>query len=472
MDPETAPDDSNPDGPNPDGAVPGGALPEGGTTDELAVEPAAGPLDAVVRPPGSKSLTNRALVCAALAAGPSRVEGILRADDTDAMLGCLRDLGVRIVAEDTPVGPTATVVGTRGRPPAAGAVLDARLSGTTARFIAPVAALVQGTVVLDGGAPLRRRPIGDLADALVALGSTVEPLGEPGHLPLRIATPANAVLGGSVELSGDVSSQFLSGLLLSAPCFDDGLEVRLTTSLVSRPYVEMTVAVMDAFGAAVDVEDDWTTLRVAPTGYRAVDGFAVEPDASAASYLAAAAVVTDGTVRILGLGRSSHQGDVGFIDVLARMGAEVTWGTDEVTVRGTGRLRGLTVDMSDISDTAQTLAAVAPFADSPTTVTGIGFIRGKETDRIAAVVTELHRLGIDAMEEPDGFTVRPGTPRPGLVQTYDDHRMAMSFAVLGLRSAGVRIHDPGCVAKTYPGFWTDLGSLRRGGNAGAVARTP
>jgi 3-phosphoshikimate 1-carboxyvinyltransferase len=234
----------------------------------------------------------------------------------------------------------------------------------------------------------------------------------------------------------------------------------------------MTTAVMAAFGAPVEVDDDLTHLRVPPVGYRAVDRYAVEPDASAASYFAAAAAVVGGTVRIEGLGRRSLQGDVAFIDVLASMGVEVAWHDDAVEVTGGGPLRGVEVDFSDISDTAQTLAVVAPFAEGPTTVTGIGFIRGKDTDRLAAVVSELQRLGIDAREDPDGFTIRPGTPSPGSVRTYDDHRMAMSFALLGLRVPGITIEDPGCVAKTYPGFWDDLGTLRHAPEPGTAPATP
>jgi 3-phosphoshikimate 1-carboxyvinyltransferase len=440
-----------------------------GSPASLAVEPIAGPLDATVRPPGSKSLTNRALVCAALARGTTVLDGVLVADDTEAMMDCLRDLGVPLALDRAT--RSVTVDGTAGEPPTTAAVLDARLSGTTSRFVAPVAALVRGHVLIDGGEPLRRRPMGDLLDALESLGAEVEPLGEPGHLPVRIAT-RRGLDGGRVRVTGDVSSQFLSALLLSAPCFRDGLEVEVTTPLVSRPYVEMTTAVMAAFGAPVEVDDDLTHLRVPPVGYRAVDRYSVEPDASAASYFAAAAAVVGGTVRIEGLGRRSLQGDVAFIDVLASMGVEVAWHDDAVEVTGGGPLRGVEVDFSDISDTAQTLAVVAPFAEGPTTVTGIGFIRGKETDRLAAVVTELQRLGIDAREDPDGFTIRPGTPSPGSVRTYDDHRMAMSFALLGLRVPGITIEDPGCVAKTYPGFWDDLGTLRHAPEPGTAPATP
>jgi 3-phosphoshikimate 1-carboxyvinyltransferase len=443
--------------------------------DGLLITPVTGPLDATVRPPGSKSVTNRALVCAGLARGTSDLVGVLHADDTAAMVDCLTALGIRVAhpggsAEDRDPGgsgdgtdagagdpmPVLRVRGCGGRPPLDGAILDARLSGTTARFIAPVAALARGTIVLDGAEPLRRRPMGALLDALDALGAGVEPLGETGHLPVRITASPRDLLGGTVQVTGDVSSQFLSGLLLSGPCLDDGLVVEVTTELVSVPYVQLTVDVMGAFGATVDHDDGWRRLRVAPGGYRAVERYEVEPDASAASYWAAAAAIAGGSVRIEGLGRASRQGDVAFIDLLERMGAEVEWSDHDVVVRSTGALRGVTVDMADISDTAQTLAAVAVFADGPTTVTGIGFIRGKETDRIAAVVTELRRLGVDATEDEDGFTIRPGPVSPAEVRTYDDHRMAMSFALIGLRAPGVRILDPGCTAKTYPGFWDDL----------------
>ena len=438
-------------------ATAGDTSPGGADELPMPIRPVSRPLDASIRPPGSKSVTNRALVCAALARGTSELVGVLDADDTSAMVDCLTSLGVPISPiPDDGSGGALVVRGSGGRPPLDGAILDARLSGTTSRFIAPVAALARGTVILDGGPPLRRRPMGALLDALEALGAGVEPLGEEGYLPVRITASPRDVLGGTVRVSGDVSSQFLSGLLLSGPCLDDGLVVEVTTELVSVPYVALTLEVMSAFGASVEHDDGWRQLRVAPGGYRAVERYEVEPDASAASYWAAAAVIAGGTVRIQGLGRSSTQGDVAFIDLLGRMGAEVTWSDREVVVRSTGVLHGITVDMADISDTAQTLAAVAVFADGPTTVTGIGFIRGKETDRIAAVVTELGRLGVRATEDEDGFTVHPGPVSPADVRTYDDHRMAMSFALVGLRADGVRILDPGCTAKTYPGFWSDL----------------
>ena len=413
----------------------------------MIIEPLSSPPDAVVRVPGSKSLTNRALICAAFAEGTSTITGALLADDTDAMLEALAELGISIVAE----GTTITVEGAAGRVPDGPVELQARLSGTTSRFLAPVLAAGAGPYRLDGYEPLRARPMGPVIDALRTLGTDVVEEGEPGHLPVTIS---GAARGGRVELPGHISSQFLSGLLLAGPLFPDGVAVHLTTPLVSLPYVELTRSVMRAFGATVDA------TTVDPGAYAATT-YAVEPDASAASYFFAAAAITGGRVTVEGLGAGALQGDLAFLDLLERMGAEVSRDATSTTVRGTGRLQGITADLADLSDTAQTLAAVAVFADSPTTITGIDFIRRKETDRIADTVANLRRCGIDATEDADGFTIHPGTPTPARIQTHDDHRMAMSFALLGLRVAGIDILDPLCVAKTYPEFFADLDQLRK-----------
>jgi 3-phosphoshikimate 1-carboxyvinyltransferase len=266
--------------------------------------------------------------------------------------------------------------------------------------------------------------------------------------------------GGAIAVSADASSQFASGLLLAAPGTTRGLELVLEGDVVSRPYLDMTCAVMRAFGAEVDQPDPRRFSVAAGLGYTGSD-YRIEPDASAASYFFAAAAVSGGRVRIEGLGRNALQGDVGFVDVLARMGAEVDVGDDAIEVRGTGTLQGIEVDMSHISDTAQTLAAIAPFASGPVRVTGIGFIRRKETDRIGAVVAELQRMGVEAVEEADGFAISPGAPQPSVVQTYSDHRMAMSFAITGLIAPGIEIADPGCVHKTFPTFWDVLAGLYR-----------
>ncbi|MFP4636480.1 MAG: 3-phosphoshikimate 1-carboxyvinyltransferase [Nitriliruptoraceae bacterium] len=419
-----------------------------------AVPPLPAPPDATVRVPGSKSLTNRALVAAGLASGTSCLTGALLADDTRAMLAALTRLGAAVEVDEATA--TIEVIGLDGELPVGSAEIDVALSGTTARFIAPVLALGHGRFRLDGAAPFRARPMGPTIDALRQLGVAVLEEGEPGHLP--IAVLGEGLTGGRVTVSGETSSQFLSGLLLAAPAMPEGLEVEVTSPLVSAPYVELTTAVMTAFGAEV-AHPSPTRFVVAPGGYRACD-HVIEPDASAASYLLAAAAITGGRVRVAGLTAASRQGDARFAEVLASMGAQVTVDEHGTEVRGTGRLHGIEVDLSGMSDTAQTLAATAVFADGPTRITGIGFIRGKETDRIEAVVTELGRCGITAEAEPDGLVVHPGWPHPTTVRTYDDHRMAMSFALLGLVADGIAIADPGCVAKTFPGYFDVLDQLR------------
>jgi 3-phosphoshikimate 1-carboxyvinyltransferase len=422
-----------------------------------AIEPLQRPPDATVVVPGSKSITNRAVVAAMLASGTSRLRGALFADDTEAMLDSAARLRAGVVADAD--AATVEVTGFGGHLPEGPIELDARLSGTTARFVLPILGLGAGPYHLDGGDPLRRRPMGDGIDALRSLGVEIVDEGQPGHLPVTVG---GGFVGGdvpAVSVPGATSSQFLSGLLLVGPCLDGGLTIEVTDVLVSEPYVAMTVEVMQAFGAQVDASVG-SRFVVMPGGYTSVD-YAVEPDASAASYFFAAAAICGGRVTIEGLSRSSLQGDLAFVEVLERMGASVDWATDSVTVRGTGRLRGVDADLGAFSDMAQTLAVTAVFADSSTTIDGIGFIRRKETDRIAAMVTELRRCGITVDELDDGLRIEPGAPRPAVIETYDDHRMAMSFSLLGLRVPGIAIADPACVAKTFPGFFGVLDSLRR-----------
>ena len=414
--------------------------------DAIAIEPLAAPPSASVRPPGSKSITNRALLCAALAEGTSTLRGALFAQDTAAMMDAVAALGAVLDADEA----SATVMVTGSGRPARQARIDARQSGTTSRFILPAAALGAGRVLVDGDAQLRGRPFGPLLEASAALGARVEELGEPGRLPVAVRGPAT---GGRVRLPGHISSQFLSGLLLAAPLMARGLEVELSSPLVSAPYVRMTASVMDAFGVTVD------GLAVEPSRYVPSD-LAIEPDASAAAYFFAAAAICGGRVTVEGLGASAIQGDVAFVEVLERMGASVQRGPDSITVSGDGRLSAIDADLADISDTAQTLAAVAVFAQGTTRVSGVGFIRAKESDRIGDLVTELRRAGIDASAQDDGFSVAGGAPAPVRFRTYDDHRMAMSLALIGLRAPGIVIEDPGCVAKTYPGFFADLERLR------------
>ena len=420
----------------------------------LRVRPLEGPIDATVEVPGSKSITNRALVAAALASGRSVLSRALSADDTAAMAAALARLGIG-VERDAASGDVVVDGGCERLRP--GPVeLDARLSGTTARFLLPVLALGRGRYRLDGLAALRARPMAPGLRALRDLGVEVVEEGEPGHLPVTVVGAELA--GGTVRVPGAVSSQFVSGLLLAGPATRRGVRVELEQPVVSRPYLGLTLATMEAFGAEVDGDVE-RGVDVAPGGYRA-RRHAIEPDASSASYFFAAAVVCGGRVRVPGLGRQSAQGDLAFVDVLEAMGADVRREDGFVEVRSGPSLSGVDVDMADLSDTAQTLAAVAVFASSPTRVRGIGFIRAKETDRIAAVVSELRRCGIRAEEHGDGFTVHPGLPRPAVIETYDDHRMAMSFTLLGLRAPGIEIADPGCVGKTFPGFFAAVEQLR------------
>ena len=434
--------------------------------DPLPIEPLDRPPDATVVLPGSKSNTNRALVTAALADGVTRLESALFADDTLAMIDGLGALGVNCVPDGADGSITVEGCGTgfagTGFADAyepGEAVVNARRSGTTSRFLMPVAALRSVPTVIDGDRQLQARPMGHQISALRELGVSVTELGRPGRLPVRVQGP---ITGRACGIAGDASSQFASGLLLAGGAA--GLSVRLAPDPVSWPYLEMTLAVMGAFGATVDIAEPISSSEgkvVTVRGdYRSPGTYRVEPDASTASYFLAAAAITGGRVRIEGLGRTSIQGDVAFADVLAEMGAEVTVGDDSVEVCG-GSLHGVEVDLAEISDTAPTLAVVAAFASGTTTVSGIGFVRNKESDRLAGPVAELNRCGIDAVETEDGFVVRPSRlPVAAAFETYQDHRMAMAFSLIGLVVQGVSVCDPGCVVKTFPGYFGALEQLR------------
>ncbi|MFD4136514.1 3-phosphoshikimate 1-carboxyvinyltransferase [Streptomyces goshikiensis] len=418
------------------------------------------------RVPGSKSITNRALLLAAAATGITRLRAPLVSDDTLAFRTALTGLGVRI----TETGDAWEVTGTGRGPVAAdasagagagaGAAAGARVwcadAGTAARFLPPFAATGKGRFVFDGTDQLRARPLRPLADALTALGAEVA-TGPGGALPLTVT--ADGLTGGDITLDSSFSSQYLTGLLLSAPLMSAPLTVR-ARSLVSRPYVDMTLALMHHFGALTEDHGDGA-ITVHPGGYTAAD-LTVEPDASTASYFFAAAAVTGRSVTVPGLGTGSSQGDLGFVEVLRRTGAdvEITESASTVTGRPDGRLTGgFDVDMGNISDTFMTLAAIAPLADGPITVHGIGHARLKESDRIEAVARNLRALGIHTEEGPERITIHPGAPRPAEIACHRDHRIAMAFSVLGLRTGGITLDDPACVAKTFPGFHDELRRL-------------
>ena len=421
--------------------------------DVLSLAPPSGSVRARVRPPGSKSLTNRAAIVAALAEGTSTLSGVLDSDDTQVMRRALTTLGLSVTHDAAE--RTLRIVGLGGEFPAAYGTetdLDLNNSGTSIRFLtaAIAAGRGRGTVSLDGNARMRQRPIADLLDALRQLGVEAFELEQTGCPPVQVQL--GMLAGGEVAMRGDVSSQFLSAVLMAAPLAQQSVTVRIDGELVSRPYVDMTIAVMQAFGGEV-TEPEPNVFVVEAKPYRATD-YAIEPDASAASYWLAAGALA-GEVTVEGLSRESLQGDVGFADVLGQMGADVVWNANGVTVRSTGSLVGVDLDMGPISDTAQTAAVVAMFADGPTRISGVEHMRHKETDRVAALVAEIRRLGLAAEEFADGLTIHPGVPscrEP--VATYDDHRMAMSFALASLH-VPITIAEPECVGKTYPEFWTD-----------------
>ena len=419
--------------------------------------------------PGSKSITNRAVLCAALATGRSTLDGVLFADDTEAMIDAVTALGATVRINRGKRRLIIDGIGGRREPPPAAAgepiSVHARSSGTTARFMLPVVAALGGRWLVDGDPQLRARPLDDLLEAQRSLGVEVRELGECGCLPIEVSS---AVAGDDgtlphVRIRADTSSQFATGLLLAGP-LRGGMHVEIDAAFdtVSRPYIDMTVAVMEAFGANVDVPSS-DSYVVTEGGYRSAH-YLIEPDASAASYVWAAAALCGGHVRVDGLGSRSIQGDVRFADVLAEMGADVVISDDAITVGAPpdGALRAGTFDLRDFSDTAQTLAAVAAFAEGTTSICGIGFIRRKETDRIANTATELAKRGVDATPELDGITVcaNPFGLRAGLVDCHGDHRMAMAMSLIGLRVAGIDIDDPYCVAKTFPDFYDVLETLR------------
>jgi 3-phosphoshikimate 1-carboxyvinyltransferase len=417
--------------------------------ESLEITPATHPICGSIRPPGSKSITNRALVCAALADGVSTLAGTLDSEDTRVMIDSLGRLGIRVETADD--GRTLAVHGCGGRIPADRADLYIANSGTSVRFLTALAALGHGKFRLDGTPRMRERPIQDLLDGLAQLGVRAESETASGCPP--VVVHADGLRGGTARIRGDVSSQFLSGLLLAATYSQQPVTLEVDGALVSRPYIELTLAVMRTFGVSIDAAD-FKRFEIPRLHYTATD-YAVEPDASAASYFFAAAAITGGEIVVEGLGRDSLQGDVAFCECLAEMGCEVRYERNQTTVIGRP-LNGIEVNMNAISDTVQTLAAVALFADGPTTITGVAHIRHKETDRIGNLAIELRKLGAIVDELPDGLRVTPAALHGARIETYNDHRMAMSLSLVGLRVPGVVILDPRCTEKTYPAFFKDL----------------
>jgi 3-phosphoshikimate 1-carboxyvinyltransferase len=420
----------------------------------LEIEPLGGPVEAEVMVPGSKSVTNRALLVAALADGVSTIRNPLFSDDPYYLMESLVRLGfdVRVDAGEVRIS------GRAGQIPLGDVEVFVGNAGTVARFLPPALTLGPGPYTVDGVPRMRERPIKDLVDAMRRLGAEVDYAEAEGRFPLVVR--GGGLAGGRTVVRGGGSSQFVSGLLMAAPYAERpvilGIEGR-----ESWPYVGITAEVMRRFGVDVEAGEDLARLTVGRGPYRAGE-FRVEPDASAASYFLALAAVTGGHVRVPGLGSRSSQGDLRFAGVLEQMGCDLDLGEDHVEITGPEILRGVEVDMGSFSDTMMTLAAIAPFASTPTTITNVGHTRHQETDRLSAVATELSRLGVGVDEWDDGLRVSPGPLRPATVRTYGDHRMAMAFAVTALAASSptVTIEDPGCVTKTFPGYFRVLDGLR------------
>ncbi len=455
----------------------------------LRVARGGAPFDVTVRPPGSKSLTNRVVLLAALARGTSVIRGaLIDADDSERMAAAATALGATVERDGGAVRVTG--VGGKWRVPTGGVRLDLGNAGTATRFLAASVMLADGSVTIDGNERMRRRPIGELIDVLRAFGVRAEYLETAGCPPVRLVPPEGGVRAPArLDIAPTRSSQFVSALLLTAPWLRGGVTVRLLGEVTSASYVEMTLNLLSALGASVMTSEDMRVARVGPPespdgdARPGLDAFEydVEPDASGATYFwGAAALFAGASCRVVGLGTDSLQADARFPDLLSRMGCRVTdgsvGGVVSTTVTGVESLRPVMADLSRMPDAAMTLAVVAGFAGGTSVLRGLGTLRDKECDRIAALERELGKVGVRV--EPgtggDAGTLTITPPAGGIdcsegvapveFETYDDHRMAMSLSLVGLRRPGVWIRNPGCVAKTYPGYWRDLESLRgRGG---------
>ena len=420
----------------------------------IAVQPVRKPLDATIDVPGSKSYTNRALLVAAMARGASTLTGALFSDDTHYMSASLRKLGVEINADEKRA--RFDVHGNGDNIPISSAELYIGNSGTTSRSLTAYLSLGHGKYVVDGDEPMRRsRPISDLLDALRQIGVSARSQFDNGHLPIIVE--ANGLEGGKTRLDVGKSSQFLTALLLIAPCAKNGMEIEVIGKR-EMPYIDITLSVMEAFGVRV-VNEDYRYFRVEGGQQYQPRTYNIEPDASNASYFFAAAAITGGRVTVKHLHPDSAQGDIRFVHVLEQMGCQVSVSDTGITVTGPRQLKGVEVDMRAISDTSLTLAAIAPFADSKVTIRNIEHTRWQETDRIHAMVTELRKLGVPVVEHQDGLEISPASITPAAIDTYEDHRMAMAFSLVGLRGPGIRINDPECVSKTFPHYFQILGEL-------------
>jgi 3-phosphoshikimate 1-carboxyvinyltransferase len=421
--------------------------------EQLEITPVTKPLSAVVTVPGSKSITNRALLIAAMAEGRSVIDNVLFSDDTLRMLEALKQLGFQIAIEESE--RRVSVNGLGGRIPSSGCDLSIGGAGTAMRFLIPFLTLARGKFRIDGNQRMRERPIGPLLDAMQRLGASVYSERD-NRCPPVIADSRTPFRGGATHVDARMSSQFVSAMLMPAPLWPEGLRLQVAGD-AAKPFVEMTLRMMEAWGVKWNIDGDTITI---PGGqaYRA-RRFVVEPDASSASYFAAAAALCGGTVILQGLSANSVQGDTALLTVLQQMGARVKWDRDAVEVTGAGQLRGVDVAMNGMPDMVATLAAIAPFATSVTRMRKVQFIRHHESDRLRSIGAELRRLGATVNDLEDGIEILPSRLKGASIETYDDHRIAMAFSVVGLRIPGVRIQNPSCVSKTFPDFFDQLAKL-------------
>ncbi len=407
--------------------------------------------------PGSKSLSNRVLLLAMLSEGETFIENLLDSDDVRRMIDALAKLKISY-EEDRP-GKKIRVKGEGGRIPVDKAELFLGNAGTAIRPLTAALTLGHGRFVLDGIERMRERPIQDLLDGLNQLGAQVRSIDNTGCPPVEII--ANGLPGGVTKLSGAISSQYLSAILLTSPYAQTPVEIRIKDHLVSIPYVEMTIRLMNRFGVNVDVSEDFKSFHInAPQSYKSPKTYFVEGDASSASYFLAGAAITGGTVTVIGCGTDSLQGDAQFAKIMEMMGAEVQWEANQITVRGSGNLKGIDVDMNEMPDAAMTLAVAALFAKGTTAIRNIYNWRLKETERLKAVSSELKKLGA-AVEEGEDFIIiePPEKLLPAEIATYDDHRMAMAFSLAACGEVPITILDPSCVSKTFPDYFDQLSKL-------------
>ncbi|MGH8014098.1 MAG: 3-phosphoshikimate 1-carboxyvinyltransferase [Candidatus Binataceae bacterium] len=425
--------------------------------DEIEITPLQKPISTTIEVPGSKSITNRALLLAAITSGRSRIHNVLLSDDTWRMAAALTALGFTLQIEETE--HRIEVEGLGGTIPADHADLFVGGAGTAMRFLAGFVTLGRGRFRLDGNQRMRMRPAGALLETLRGLGADAFSETDNGCPPIIVDTSKAPFAGGAATLDASLSSQFVSALLMPAPLWHEGLRLHVIGE-TARPFIAMTLKLMDQFGAHSQSERD--TIVVPGQQHYSSRDFAVEPDASSASYFAAAVALVGGTITLPGITAESVQGDTGFIRILEQMGAGVNWKADGVEVSGGRPLKGIDIAMNAMPDMVPTLAALAPLCSSPTRITKVGFIRHHESDRLAALAAELRRLGVTVREFDDGLEIFPSPVKAASIETYDDPRIAMAFAVIGLKIPGVRIKNPACVGKTYPGFFDDLRKLYTG----------